>query len=615
MPGIFGVISRNKELGKEILGSMAGAWRPETHEDLSPFMYDDLGIYIGFSCPRGSFSGCQPIWNEKKNFILFLSGEAYIDSNEKDELKKRGHRLGEQGEFLIHFYEERGEKIFPMLNGRFAGLLLDFERQRVILFNDRYGLGRIYFHEGQDEFIFTSKAKGILAIGNDFRHFREGGLASYFGCGTVLDNQTLFSGISLLPAGSAWIFGRDGSREKNNYFNIMEWENSDEVSSEVFREKIGEIFPAILPRYFQGGEKIGISLTGGMDTRLIMACRTKVRRTEFPCYTFGGMASDSFDVKTAREVANICGFSHQIIRLNGNFLDNFPAEAQHTVEVTEGNLDLCGVHEIYLNRLARQIAPVRMTGNYGGEVLRNVSTFKPLNLDRRIFSEEFYPLVQESADLLDGMRRENPLSFRLFREIPLHLYGLLSAGESQVALRTPYLDNDLICLLYKAPRNILSDHNMTWSLIEAYDPILAKIVTDQGIGPDFNPLRRWVRYGSFKMEYYLNYGLPFPFHNLERRVPDGIKRFFVGRHKIENYKTWFQTNLYPFLHDLFSDDRSSLWNYLDKKFLRRAVEGHRKGIANYTSEISWCGSLILLEKVLLTNGPGGRFFPPERGGK
>ena len=59
--------------------------------------------------------------------------------------------------------------------------------------------------------------------------------------------------------------------QKRRYFAPEEWENQDRLEPEVFYREIREVFSRNLPRYFEGREPVGMSLTGGLDTRMIMA--------------------------------------------------------------------------------------------------------------------------------------------------------------------------------------------------------------------------------------------------------------------------------------------------------------------------------------------------------
>ena len=63
----------------------------------------------------------------------------------------------------------------------------------------------------------------------------------------------------------------------------------------AFYANFEETFCAVLPRYFSDGEQTAMSLTGGLDSRMIMACLKK-RPGEVPCYTFGGMGRETYNV-------------------------------------------------------------------------------------------------------------------------------------------------------------------------------------------------------------------------------------------------------------------------------------------------------------------------------
>src|SRR6185503_10455385 len=98
---------------------------------------------------------------------------------------------------------------------------------------------------------------------------------------------------------------------------------------------------------------------------------------------------DCMDVKVARQVARICGQSHQVIPVDRRFLAEFPKLAEQTIHLTDGTMDVSGSPDLFANRLAREIAPVRLTGNYGGEVLRSLVAFKPMPVAASVFEPGF----------------------------------------------------------------------------------------------------------------------------------------------------------------------------------------------------------------------------------
>ena len=77
-------------------------------------------------------------------------------------LKEKGHDLGAKGPSYLFIFTKRMPKFPKGLNGRFQGLLADSARQTAMLFNDRYGMNRVYYHESKEAFYLAAEAKAIL---------------------------------------------------------------------------------------------------------------------------------------------------------------------------------------------------------------------------------------------------------------------------------------------------------------------------------------------------------------------------------------------------------------------------------------------------------------------
>ncbi len=122
------------------------------------------GSTSGWTARENSFSDGMPVQNERGDITLVFSGEEYPEPNTVQSLKERGHQFKAEGpSYLVHLYEE--DPSFPKsLNGRFQGLVSDRTRGVATLFNDRYGMHRLYYHESNDAFYFAVEAKAILAV-------------------------------------------------------------------------------------------------------------------------------------------------------------------------------------------------------------------------------------------------------------------------------------------------------------------------------------------------------------------------------------------------------------------------------------------------------------------
>src|SRR5213593_1101719 len=589
MPGIVGLLTRmpRQRAERELL-RMVEAICHESFYDRGTWVDESLGVYIGWTVRKGSLSECMPLWNERGEVALFFSGEEFS---------------GAGLSYLVQSYDE-DSCFLAGLNGRFHGLLMDHIRGTATLFNDRYGMHRIYYHESKDAFYFAAEAKAILAVRPELRRMDPQGMGEFVTCGCVLEDRTLFEGVRVLPCAAAWVF-RDGSVErKRTYFQPREWEDQALLEPEPYYREIREVFSRNLPRYFEGEGRIGMSLTGGLDTRMIMAWH-KPSPGSLPCYTFGGMFRDCRDVVVARLVARECEQPHEVIAVGDQFLSRFPHYAERTVYLTDGCADVSRSPDLYVNERAREIAPVRMTGNYGGEVLRRVRAFKPVEPLPGLFHPEFVSYIQQAKETYGSLLQGHPLSFAVFRQAPWHHYGLLSLEQTQLALRSPYLDNDFVRTVFRAPESAFASSDMCLRLIADGKPALCRIWTDRGpIGRSSGYLSAVASRGILqfltKAEYAYDYVMPQWLARIDHLFsPFHLERLFLGRHKFAHFRVWYRDALSGYVRDVLLDPRALARPYLERKRLEAMVRGHLKGDRNYTNEIHKLLTLELVHRLFL----------------
>jgi asparagine synthase (glutamine-hydrolysing) len=607
MPGIVGMIKKGSvEQNKRDLDRMVKTMMHEPFYKSGTYSNHKLGVHIGWVCHEGSFSDCMPVLNEKKDVVLIFTGEDFLSEDVKRELQRKGHEFDlSDASYLVHLYEDEGDKFLLGLNGSFSGVIVDLRKFEILLFNDRFGMQRLYFAEIGETFMFSSEAKALLEVMPQLREINHASLGEFLSYGCVLDSRSLFSNVHIMPGGSAWRFQDGQDVAKNQYFRITDWEHQDLLDTETYYQRLKEIFPTVVRRYFYPRTSIGMSLTGGLDTRLILAY-ADLKDRELPCYTFAGKYRESFDVLVARKVSAICNQSHQVLRLDDEFLSNFSRYAEKAVYVTDGNVEVCGAHEIYLNGLARRIAPIRMTGNCGSEVLRNVHTLKANPPCSELLSAEYLNYVKESERTLAKIKTNCELSFSLFNEIPRSLYGTIAAAQSQVSVRSPFMDNELVALVYKAPGHVRSSNEIILRLIADARPDLGIVRTDRGVGPKSrNPFGLLVRLwheSLFKSEYYYNHGMPHWLAKVNHTLKmSEIERLFLGRHKFEHYRIWFRNELSSYIQDIILDSRTMNRECFNKRFLEKMVSHHTRGDRNYTNEISKTITVELVHRLFLEN--------------
>ncbi len=579
MPGIAGVISRRPPAECErIVSAMVRTMVHEPFYRSGTHFAPELGVYGGWVTL--SETAAELRFDEDK--VLLRSGEMFLEENELEEIATRDAGDPSQ-EFL------RG------LNGLFSGFLIDHRRSQAFLFNDRYGFDRLYLAQKEDDYYFASEAKALLRVLPETRAFAEDGVADFLSFGCTAENRTLFRGIHLLPGGSIWIF-RNGQCRRQRYFTPADWESQPALDKRELQTEFDRTFEKVLPKYFANQKDLGVSLTAGIDSRLVMAGRAPASSPT--CYTYEGERGETRDARLARKIAHVAGCDHRLVRLGADFFADFAEHFERTVFLTDGTFGATGAHELYLSRAARSLAPIRLTGVFGGEILRGVSTLNFLELDRRLFSHRI--ATREELPTAD----DHPVTAAAFKEIPWSIFGSLAACRSQLHFRTPYLDNDVVALAYRIPTTRPASSEAMLEMIRRKDPKLATIPTDMGLLGNPSPLtsaQRLFAKATFKIEYWCNDGMPrwlAPFELMMDCVGSGIALF--GRHKYLRYRRWFRRELANYLRDALHSASIRESGFWEKRFIDQLAEAHVAGRGNFTQEINAVLTLDAVQRFLLS---------------
>lgn len=601
MPGIVGLIttelpSRAKLRLRKMLDTV-------THEEFysqGTFVDESLGVYVGWTALKGSFSDGMPLRNESSGTCLIFSGEDYSDTAVRQEWQRcpSSSSAAESG-YLLAMYE-RDQQFVTSLNGMFHGLVADRSQNSVTLFNDRYGMHRLYYHLGKDEVCFAGEAKAILAIRPELREADSRGLGEFVACSCVLENRTIFKDIHVLPAASMWTFRGARCDTKLTYFRPSEWEEQPTLDPEGYYRQLRTSVSSILPRYFSGRQQLGIAMTGGLDTRVILACHAKAPGS-LPSYTFSGPVRESYDVRVGRKIAGILGQPHQTIEVGDEFLKGFAGYAERSIWLTEGTVDVYRASDLYVSSKARQIAPAKIVGTYGSEIVRHAVMFKPMELIAGLFTEEFLNYIRCAGKTYTALRKQDPITFAAFSQSPWYHHGILALEQSQLSVRSPFMDNEFVRTAYLAPRDNASSADVRLRLIRDGNPALGCIGSDRGVGGSL--LSRGVREFTFKAEYACDYGMPQWAAQMGNWIaPVRPDRMFLGRHKFLHYRVWYRDALASYVQEILLDPRSLSRPNIQRQNLEKVVRAHVSGNRNCTTTLHKMLSLELLQRL---------FFDPQ----
>jgi len=478
------------------------------------------------------------------------------------------------------------------------GVIIDRRGGEITLCNDRHGLGRIFIHQTADSLLFATSVRALLAVLPRPHRLDPRGLAEFLALGCVLQDRTLYEGITALPPGSAWTLSPTGEVRPGRHFTPAAWEARSPLLPDEYNLRLYEEFPSALERCLGDGTDTALSLTGGLDSRAVLAWSSDLK---LPCYTFGGPLRECADVTIARQLATTCGCRHTTLQVDAEVLRNFAHLAAEAVVASDGELDVSGATEIHLNRAARAIAGRRLTGNYGSEILRGHIALRPNPVDTTLLRPEYRRLVGQGLATLRQEAAIHPLTFIAFKQMPWLHRARLAVERAALHPRTPFLDPRLVQLAYQAPPDHRTSPEPLLRLIAARSRKLAAIPTDRGLRhpprPLVTPLQATWGEATARAEYVWDYGMPRWLAPLERALHTlRPERLFLGRHKFAHFRLWYRAPLAGTVRELLAGYDAPGF---EPGSTKRVVEEHLTGRVNRTRELHQMLTLRLIEKEIL----------------
>jgi asparagine synthase (glutamine-hydrolysing) len=279
--------------------------------------------------------------------------------------------------------------------------------------------------------------------------------------------------------------------------------------------------------------------------------------------------------------------------------------AEKTIYITDGYLDISSTHDIYLNKLARSIAPIRVTGKFGSEVIRDHTMFGASGYEGGLFVPELKKYINCTVDKVADIKKGHPLSVAVFKDFPWREYTKIVVEQSQSIFRSPYMDNDLVELMYRAPIGVRASNQPQRRIIRECNPRLSAIISDRGYGEQTNriisTLLELYYYALFKADYIYLHDLPHWLTKLDSIClwVNGDNPLFGSSQKFEFYRIWFRNKLSGYVKGVLLDPQTAKRPYFNMKTLEMMVLSHTSGRRNYTNEINKAMSLELTHRLLI----------------
>ena len=345
------------------------------------------GMSLGFrrlSIIDLSENGSQPMFNEDNTVCLVFNGEIYNFQELRPQLEAKGHRFrsNTDSEVILHGYEEYGIDVVNHLRGMFGFALYDTVRKRLLLARDRIGIKPLYYTRQNGRLVFGSEIKSILQDPGVERQVNHQALYDYLGFEFVPAPETMFAGISKLPAGHLLVW-ENGQASVRRYWDLSFRPAAPMPSFEEAVEQLREHLDTAVKSHLVSDVPLGVFLSGGLDSSCLVALMRRHISGPLKTFTIGYEDKTFSELDYAQIVADHCQTDHRVLRLDSLK----PAYVEETLyHLDEPMTDLSTVPLYLLCKQAREHVTVCLSGEGADESFAGYDRFKASRLNARYFS-------------------------------------------------------------------------------------------------------------------------------------------------------------------------------------------------------------------------------------
>jgi asparagine synthase (glutamine-hydrolysing) len=363
MCGICGQFNfaRNEPVEPETIRQMAESIRHRGPDD-EGYLFDGP---VGLGFRRLSIidlaGGHQPMSDAEETVWVILNGEIYNFKELRAELENRGHRFrtNSDTEVIIHGYKEWGTEVLNHLNGMFGLAIWDVRKKRLVLARDAMGIKLIYYRIANGQLTFGSEIRAVLASESSRPSVDPVALNLFLRFRYTPSPLTIFEGIRKLAPGTMLIV-EDGQYRERRWYDYTPVPFSSPKEDEEATLELLELYRAAVRRHLLSDVPVGILLSGGLDSGLLLALMNE-QGGPWPAYTIGyGETFEDDELADAKETAALLGARHVPVKLDRA---EFERSLPKIVECLEEPIAASSIVPMYfVSQRARQDVKVALIG-------------------------------------------------------------------------------------------------------------------------------------------------------------------------------------------------------------------------------------------------------------
>src|SRR3954469_24352728 len=286
--------------------AMANPLRPRGPDASGSFSQDRVAFgHRRLSILDLSPASQQPMVDPELGLALVFNGCIYNFRALRRELQAKGYRFFSDGdtEVILKAYHAWGPRCVERFLGMFAFAVWERDSGRVILVRDRLGIKPLYIAATTDGLRFASTLPALLAAGRVDTAIDREALHHYMSWHAVVPAPlTILKGIKKLPPATLMIIEPDGTRRQEIYWKLVVGSDPRDigVSEEEWRERTSEIYTRSVKRRMVADVAVGVLLSGGLDSSMLVASLAKAGQTDLKTFSIGfekvgNVEGDEFD--------------------------------------------------------------------------------------------------------------------------------------------------------------------------------------------------------------------------------------------------------------------------------------------------------------------------------
>lgn len=274
MCGIAGYISTNTISSQTKINAMLDATAHRGPDGRGVFLEDRIALgHVRLSIIDVASTSNQPMFSKDGNLVVVFNGEIFNYQTLKEKYKSSySFKTNSDTEVILAAYQNNPSGFLNEFEGMFSFVIYDKSKQKVFGARDPFGIKPFYFHKTENDFIFCSEIKGVLAHSKVSAELNEKLLYDFLIFNrTDHAKETSFEGIENLQPGHQFSFDL-----KNNTFKEERWYDLPELTylkssldkeQTNLRKKLNES----MELHLVSDVEVGSALSGGIDSSIVVS--------------------------------------------------------------------------------------------------------------------------------------------------------------------------------------------------------------------------------------------------------------------------------------------------------------------------------------------------------